>query len=71
MERSLKEKYSVDELVQIAQYHDDACALRREPFDQENFSIRKNYSFNRELAFSYRELAREKAMEETNGTTLA
>lgn len=63
MVRRLKEKYTVGELVRIAHYHDDACLRERKPFNWDNPLNRKNYSFNRKLAFAYRRMAREKAME--------
>jgi len=60
---SLKQKYTPEQLIEIAHYHDAACNRMREPFNWDNPLCRKNYSYNRHLSFSYRELAREMIME--------
>lgn len=54
---------SVEELVEVAQYHDRACYRERAPFNWDNPLCRKNYSFNREIAFEARRKAREKLSE--------
>jgi len=60
----LKERYTPEELVSIAQYHDNACSREREPFNWNNPLCRKNYSYNRHLSFEYRRIAREILEEE-------